>query len=57
MHSKNIITKTIWVLSLVSLFTDVASEMLYPIMPMYLTYIGFSIVFIGVLEGIAEATA
>jgi sugar phosphate permease len=34
-----------------------ASEMLYPIMPIYLKSIGFSIVLIGVLEGIAEATA
>ncbi|MDD3876546.1 MAG: MFS transporter [Bacteroidales bacterium] len=51
------ITKTVWVLSLVSLFTDTASEMLYPIMPIYLKSIGFSIVLIGVLEGFAEATA
>lgn len=34
-----------------------ASEMLYPIMPMYLKSIGFSVVFIGILEGLAEATA
>ncbi len=51
------ITKTIWVLSLISLFTDTASEMLYPIMPIYLKSIGFSIVLIGILEGLAEATA
>ncbi|MCB0504562.1 MAG: MFS transporter [Cyclobacteriaceae bacterium] len=51
------ITRTIWILSLVSLFTDMASEMLYPIMPIYLKHIGFSVVLIGVLEGIAEATA
>ncbi len=51
------ITRTVWILSLVSLFTDMASEMLYPIMPLYLKTIGFSIVMIGVLEGIAEATA
>jgi len=51
------ITKTIWILSFISLFTDVASEMLYPIMPIYLKSIGFSIVLIGVLEGVAEATA
>ncbi|ESU19706.1 hypothetical protein FCR2A7T_18680 [Flavobacterium cauense R2A-7] len=31
--------------------------MLYPVMPIYLKSIGFSIVLIGVLEGIAEATA
>ncbi len=52
-----IITKAIWVLSLVSLFTDVSSEMLYPVMPLFLKSIGFSIVLIGILEGAAEATA
>src|SRR6478609_8340974 len=31
--------------------------MLYPIMPIYLKTIGFSVVLIGILEGIAEATA
>jgi len=31
--------------------------MLYPVMPIYLKYIGFSIVLIGVLEGFAEAIA
>lgn len=51
------ITRTIWVLSVVSLLTDTASEMLYPIMPIYLKSIGFSIVLIGILEGVAEATA
>jgi MFS family permease len=34
-----------------------ASEMLYPIMPIYLKSIGFSIILIGILEGFAEATA
>ena len=51
------ITRTVWILSLVSLFTDVASEMLYPIMPVYLRTIGFSVALIGILEGIAEAVA
>ncbi|MBN1397840.1 MAG: MFS transporter [Bacteroidetes bacterium] len=51
------ITRTIFILSLVSLFTDIASEMLYPVMPMYLTSIGFSVVLIGILEGFAEAIA
>ena len=51
------ITRTVWVLSLVSLFTDTASEMLYPILPIYLKTIGFSIMLIGVLEGVAEAVA
>lgn len=51
------ISKAVWILSLVSLFTDMASEMLYPIMPFYLKSIGFSIVLIGILEGFAEAIA
>jgi len=57
MKSKNIISRTVWILSFVSLFTDTASEMLYPVMPLYLRSIGFSILLIGILEGIAEATA
>lgn len=52
-----LISRTVWILSFVSLFTDMASEMLYPIMPVYLKSIGFSIVVIGILEGVAEATA
>lgn len=55
--SAKIITRTVWILSLVSLFTDVASEMLYPVMPIFLKSIGFSIILIGILEGVAEATA
>lgn len=51
------ISRTVIILSVVSFFTDVATEMLYPIMPVYLSSIGFSIVLIGVLEGIAEAIA
>lgn len=54
---RRLITPTIWLLSLVSLFTDIASEMLYPIMPVYLKSIGFSVALIGILEGVAEATA
>ena len=54
---QKIITRTIWILSLVSLFTDLASEMLYPVMPLFLKHIGYSAIFIGVLEGIAEAVA
>jgi len=34
-----------------------ASEMLYPVMPIYLKSIGFTALLIGILEGIAEATA
>jgi len=52
---QKIFTRTIWTLSLVSLFNDISSEMLYPIMPIYLSSIGFTALWIGILEGIAEA--
>jgi len=52
-----ILTRTILLVSFVSLFTDIASEMLYPVLPVYLTSIGFSVLLIGILEGIAEAVA
>ncbi|THH39664.1 MFS transporter [Neolewinella litorea] len=52
-----IITRTVFLLGLVSLLTDVASEMLYPVMPLYLESIGFSVAGIGLLEGAASATA
>ncbi|RYY40023.1 MAG: MFS transporter [Chitinophagaceae bacterium] len=52
-----IINRTVLVLSLVSMFADVASEMLYPIIPVYLRQIGFSVFAIGVLEGVAGFTA
>ena len=51
------LSKSVILLGLVSLFADMASEMLYPVMPIYLKTIGFSIVLIGILEGIAEAIA
>lgn len=52
-----IFTRTIILVSLISFFNDISSEMLYPIMPVYLKSIGFSVVLIGILEGIAEAVA
>jgi MFS family permease len=52
-----IITRTVWILSIVSLFADVASEMLYPVIPVYLQQIGFSVIWIGMLEGLANFTS
>jgi MFS family permease len=51
------ITRTVRILSLVSLLNDMASELLYPVMPVFLRSIGFSIIMIGILEGLAEAIA
>ncbi|WP_130274389.1 MFS transporter [Cecembia calidifontis] len=53
----SLLTRNVIILSMVSFFTDVASEMLYPVMPIYLSSIGFSVLLIGILEGVAEATA
>ena len=50
-----LITRTVWLVSWVSLFTDISSEMLYPVMPAYLQTIGFTALGIGLLEGLAEA--
>ena len=44
-------------LGCVSLFNDIASEMIYPLLPVFLASIGASMTFIGLIEGIAEATA
>lgn len=52
-----VINRTVWVLSTVSLFADIASEMLYPVVPVYLQSIGFSVLLIGILEGVANFTA
>jgi len=45
------------ILSVVSLLADVASEMLYPVIPVYLKEIGFSVLLIGILEGVVNFTA
>lgn len=51
------LTRTVVVLSLVSLFADMASEMLYPVMPLFMEGIGFGVVGIGLLEGLATLIA
>lgn len=52
-----IITRTVFILSMVSLLADIASEMLYPVIPVYLKEIGFSVLGIGILEGVVNFTA
>lgn len=51
------ITRTVFIISLVSLFNDFSSEMLYPVLPLYLAQIGYGGLFIGIIEGIAELIA
>ncbi len=50
-------TRTVVWLGWVSLCTDLASEMLYPVLPLYLEQIGFSVAGIGLLEGLAQGMA
>ena len=48
----------IWALGFVSMLTDVSSEMIHAPLPVYLvTVLGTSMVTVGVINGIAEATA
>ena len=44
-------------LGVVSFFTDISSEMVYPLIPRLISSIGGTSVALGVIEGIAEATA
>lgn len=50
--------KTVWLIGLISFVNDSASEMLYPLMPLYLaTVLMAGPKTIGLIEGVAEATA
>lgn len=52
------ISRTVLVLGLVSFFTDFSSEMIYPLLPFFLANVlGAGTVAIGLIEGVAEATA
>ncbi len=52
------IKKNVFVLGIVSFFTDISSEMLYPIIPMFLTAVlGAPMSIVGIIEGVAESTA
>src|SRR5512141_87891 len=48
----------VWVLGFVSMLMDVSSEMIHALLPVYLvTVLGTSALTVGVIEGVAEATA
>lgn len=52
------IKKNVVVLGIASFFTDISSEMLYPIIPIFLTAaLGAPMSIVGLIEGIAESTA
>ncbi|HVL69755.1 MAG TPA: MFS transporter [Vicinamibacterales bacterium] len=48
--------RPVWLLGWVSFFTDTASEMVYPLLPLFLTRVlGAGAMSLGVIEGVAEA--
>ncbi|MFA6029090.1 MAG: MFS transporter [Elusimicrobiota bacterium] len=50
--------RNVWALGIVSGLTDISSEMLYPIVPIFLTSeLGAPMAVVGLIEGTAEATA
>ncbi|WP_088153454.1 MFS transporter [Inquilinus limosus] len=52
------IPRGVWMLGFVSLFMDISSEMIHALLPVFLlTTVGASAVVIGLIEGVAEATA
>ncbi len=44
-------------LGLTSLFTDIGTEMVFPLLPAFLVGLGAGPTFLGLIEGVAEATA
>jgi MFS family permease len=49
---------SVWTLGLTSMFMDISSEMIHALLPLYLvTVLGTSALTVGIIEGIAEATA
>jgi MFS family permease len=49
------IPRPVWFLGWTSLFTDAATEMIYPLLPVYLSRVlGASAVSLGIIEGVAE---
>ncbi|CAM5208343.1 Permeases of the major facilitator superfamily OS=Castellaniella defragrans (strain DSM / CCUG 39792 / 65Phen) OX=1437824 GN=BN940_08776 PE=4 SV=1 [Castellaniella denitrificans] len=52
------IPRTVWMLGLVSLFMDLSSELIHSLLPIFLVSgLGASVLAVGVIEGVAEATA
>jgi MFS family permease len=52
------IPRGIWALGFVSMFMDISSEMIHALLPLYMvTVLGTSVLTVGIIEGVAEATA
>ena len=56
--SRTRLPRNVFALGLVSLFTDMSSEMIYPLLPLFLTAsLGAGPAVLGAIEGVAETTA
>src|SRR3989454_4008743 len=52
------VPRTVWTLGFVSLCMDLSSELVHGLLPVFMTVVlGAGMVAVGVVEGIAEATA
>jgi MFS family permease len=51
------IPRTVIALGVVSLLTDAATEMIYPLLPLFIVALGSGAVALGIIEGLAESTA
>ena len=49
--------RTVFALGLTSLFNDIGSEMVFPLLPAFLATLGAGPAFLGLVEGAADATA
>ena len=52
------VPRSVWALGFVSMFMDISSEMVHALLPIYMVAVlGTSVLAVGLIEGIAEATA
>ena len=51
------IPQAVIMLGVVSLFTDAATEMIYPLIPVFVAALGSGAIILGIIEGVAETTA
>jgi MFS family permease len=52
------LTRTVWALGVVSLLTDLATDMVFPLLPAFLVgVLGASATSLGLIEGVAEGTS
>lgn len=57
-NHRKLIASSIWALGFVSMLMDTSSEMIHSLLPLYLvTVLGASMALVGLIEGVAEATA